>query len=92
MKRVRRQWDAMQRWLRVKRFSVAGTRTGWAAVSDRGISVLVSDSRVKVEWPLPADGWNTRRADEATLPWLQLAVMEAENDIERSSRDDAGRQ
>lgn len=77
-----RQWPQIKQWLRVKGFNIGQTVTGWAAVNRTGIVIIVSQNRVKVEWPTPGDGMNERKAREATMPWMQWTISEAERDAE----------
>jgi hypothetical protein len=85
-----RQWPQIKQWLRVKGFNIGQTMTGWAAVNRTGIVIIVSQNRVKVEWPIPGDGMNERKAREATMPWMQWTISEAEQSIESIAREDDG--
>ena len=82
-----KQWPAIKRWLRTKLFYTGQTMTGWVAVNRSGIVVTVSQSRVKVEWPIPGEGLNERKEREATMPWMQAIISEAERDIEAIVRE-----
>jgi len=82
-----KEWPAIKRWLRCKCFYTGQTMTGWVAVSRTGIVVTVSQSRVKVEWPIPGEGLNERKEREATMPWMQAVISEAERDIEAIVRE-----
>lgn len=82
-----RQWPQIKQWLRVKGFNIGQTMTGWAAVNRTGIVIIVSQNRVKVEWPIPGEGLNERKEREATMPWIQAIIWEAERDIETIARE-----
>jgi len=82
-----KEWPAIKRWLRTKCFYTGQTMTGWVAVNRTGIVVTVSHSRIKVEWPIPGEGINERKAREATMPWMHATISEAERDIEAIARE-----
>lgn len=82
-----RHWPQVKQWLRVKGFNIGQTMTGWAGVNRTGIVVTVSQSRVKVEWPIPGEGMNERKAREVSMPWIQWTVSDAERDIEEIARE-----
>ena len=87
MKNRTKQWPQVKQWLRVKGFCIGNTMTGWTAVNRTGIVVTASNARVKVWWPMPGDGINERRADEASMPWMQWALADAERDVEACARE-----
>lgn len=82
-----RQWPQIKQWLRVKGFNIGQTMTGWAAVNRTGIVIIVSQNRVKVEWPIAGEGMNERKAREATMPWMQWTICDAERDLEAIAKE-----
>jgi hypothetical protein len=70
-------------------FNIGATSTGWAAVSNSGIVVVVSDYRVRVSWRKNDGGIGDMQTSVTTLKWMQKVVSAAEGDIYQRQEADA---
>lgn len=80
--RSTRQWPQIKQWLRIKGFNIGNTQTGWCAVNRTGIVIIVSATRVKIEWQGSEDDIRVRKTDEMSMQWTQKTISQAERDIE----------